>query len=131
MPFESPDVAYGAIVLGFLLGYWELIRPGTILPGVAGAVMVMLGCASFAGRVQWLGAGLCLLSALLVLADAHYRLRGAAAVAGGVILALGARHLSIPAVGWGTAWVLSVPFAWVSNWLLTIALQARANKLSP
>lgn len=131
MPFQSPDLAYAAMILGFLLGYWELIRPGTVLPGVAGAVLVMLGVASFAGRVQKLGLLLCLLSLLLVLVDAHFRLRGMLALAGGAILAVGARELSAPAIGWLTAWTLSIPFLWITNWLLTIALQAKANKLSP
>jgi membrane-bound serine protease (ClpP class) len=131
MPFHSPDLAFAAIIIGFFLGYWELIRPGSVLPGVTGAVLIMLGIASLAGRVQKAGLLLCLAGVALGVVDAHLRLRGVLALAGGAILAIGARQLSAPAIGWATAWILSIPFVWVTNWLLTIALQARANKLSP
>jgi membrane-bound serine protease (ClpP class) len=131
MPFQSPDLAFAAIVIGLFLAYWELIRPGSVVPGVAGAVLTMLGAASFAGRIQKAGLLLCLLGIALAVVDAHLRLRGVLALAGGAILAIGARGLSAPAISWVTAWVLSVPFVWITNWLLTIALQARANKLSP
>jgi hypothetical protein len=45
---RDPNAAYALVILGLLAGFVELIRPGLILPGVCGAVMVMLGIAALA-----------------------------------------------------------------------------------
>lgn len=130
-PFHSPDAAYAAIIGGLLIGYGELLRPGTVVPGVVGASLVMLGIASLAERVHLSGVSLCALAAILILADAWFRFRGMLAILGGVVLAFGAHEMTDPSMRWWTAWCLSLPFSWITNTLLTIALQARANKLSP
>ena len=130
-PFHSPDLAYTAIIGGLLIGYCELLRPGTVLPGVVGASLVMLGVASVADRFQLSGVALCALALLLIFVDSWFRFRGMLSIIGGVVLAFGAHEMTEPSMRWWTAWCLSLPFAWITNTLLTIALQARANKLSP
>ena len=129
-PFHSPDLAYAAIIGGLLIGYCELLRPGTVLPGGVGASLVMLGVASL-NRFQATGVALCALAVLLILIDSWFRFRGMLAIIGGVVLAFGAHGMTEPSMRWWTAWCLSLPFSWITNTLLTIALQARANKLSP
>ena len=41
--FSDPNLAMAAAVLGMFLIYWELLRPGSVLPGSCGAVLLMLG----------------------------------------------------------------------------------------
>ncbi|MCS7026852.1 MAG: hypothetical protein NZV14_18800 [Bryobacteraceae bacterium] len=129
MPFCNTDLAYAAILTGLLLIYGELARPGTVLLGVGGAVLFLLGWASLAGRVRPLGLFLCLLGTMAVVLGAVFPWRGYVGLAGGVILAIGARTLTTPPVSWAVAWVLSAPFAVLSSRLLAIVIQARINKL--
>ena len=41
--FSDPNLAMAAAVLGMFLIYWELLRPGSVLPGSCGAILVLVG----------------------------------------------------------------------------------------
>ncbi|MCC6391635.1 MAG: hypothetical protein IT167_13630 [Bryobacterales bacterium] len=128
---RDPNAAYALIILGLLAGYLELIRPGLIVPGVCGAVMVMLGIARLAeqglepaGVVMVVAGGLC--------TAAGARVGWPATVAAALLVSLGARHLvSGPRITWAAAVGLSAPFIWITAWLAAIAMRARWNKMTP
>ena len=46
MTFTHPDTAWIALIVGLLGVYFELCRPGWVIPGVAGGVLAMLATAS-------------------------------------------------------------------------------------
>ena len=45
-PLSDPNTALIAAVLGMFLIYWELVRPGSVIPGATGAVLLILGLRS-------------------------------------------------------------------------------------
>lgn len=129
---RSANVAYCATLAGVAIGYLELLRPGMVIPGVAGAVLAMLGLASLwdhAWNVR--GAALLLAGLAAAAVDARLRLRGVGAAAGAAAMTMGARWLVAeePArIRWTVAAGASVPFLLSTWWLLERALLARANK---
>jgi membrane-bound ClpP family serine protease len=38
-----PDIAFGAVIVGIFLIYWEFCSPGRIIPGMIGAGMLLTG----------------------------------------------------------------------------------------
>lgn len=42
-PIRDPNVAIAAVVFGLLIGYIELLKPGLVVAGAVGLVLVMLG----------------------------------------------------------------------------------------
>ncbi|MDX1980413.1 MAG: hypothetical protein SFV51_09100 [Bryobacteraceae bacterium] len=131
--FPNPNVAYAVTVAGVAIGCLELLRPGTIVPGVTGAVLAMLGVASLAAHpITARGVALIALGVLLATLDAKYRLRGAGTAAGTILLVLGARWLVADGdakIRWTVAAGVSIPFLAGAWWLMDKAFRARANKL--
>ena len=59
----DPNIALVLLVLGALGIYVEFSAPGLILPGVGGAILVLIGLSAISVLpINWLGAGLLLLS---------------------------------------------------------------------
>jgi membrane-bound serine protease (ClpP class) len=128
---RDPNAAYALVILGLLAGFVELIRPGLILPGVCGAVMVMLGIATLAEQGLE-PAGVAMVVAGWFCAAAVARVGWPATVAAAFLVSLGARYLvSGPRIAWVVAVGLSAPFMWIASWLAAIAMRARWNKMTP
>jgi membrane-bound serine protease (ClpP class) len=108
---SSPAAAYALLVTGALAIYVEACRPGWVIPGAAGSVLVLLALASFATMgcdprgVALMGTGV-----LVVLAEAVWRWPGIPGAAGSLLLACGAAKL-VPARP--IPWLAALPLSWL------------------
>jgi len=130
----DPNVALLLLVLGTLGIYAEFSSPGLILPGVLGAVLLVLGIAALAlFPIDWRGAALMILGLALLVMEARFATHGILAVGGAIALPVGALLLidtSDPVLRIHPAMALAVtiPFALITLFLLSIAVRARRNK---
>lgn len=131
----DPNIALVLLVIGALCLYLELNSPGLIVPGVLGAIMVLLGLSAISVLpINWLGASLLLLAFGLFVLEAKFATHGILGVGGAVSMVLGAVMLvnsPLPEmrVHWGTAIALAVPFSAITVFLLSLAVRARRNKV--
>lgn len=121
------EVALLMMVGGAAIGYVELLRPGTVIAGVAGLVLLMLGVARL-GELPWSGTGVALMlagvAALLIWRGSYW---------GVPLLFFGARWMIGPEeqrVRWIAAGLMMLPFGMLTGWLLGIAERARLNKIT-
>ena len=130
----NPDFVLIVLVAGVLCVYTEFLRPGAIVPGATGSVLVLLSAAALARfSLDWhaaplLGAGL-----LAYLVEARFPLLGVWAVSGAVSMTAGWMLLvrntaGQPPIHSFTAIAATLPLAAITTWLVTIALRARRNK---
>ena len=131
----DPNIALIILVIGGLCIYIEFSAPGMIAPGVIGAIMVLLGLSALSVLpIDWLGAGLLLLAFTLFALEAKFTSHGVLAVGGAVSMALGAVMLidsPLPEmrIHWITAIGITLPFAAITVFLLSLAMRARRNKV--
>jgi membrane-bound serine protease (ClpP class) len=86
----DPNVAYILMLVGIYGLIFEFISPGTIVPGVVGAICLLV--AAYAINllpINYAGVGLVLLGAVLLLAEAHIGAFGTIGVAGIAALVIG------------------------------------------
>lgn len=132
---SDPNVALILLVLGALGVYIEFSSPGLILPGVAGGILVLLGLSALSVLpINWLGAALLLLALALFVLEAKFASHGILGAGGAVAMILGAVLLvdsPIPEmrVHLATAIGLTLPFAIITVFLVSLVLRARANKV--
>jgi membrane-bound serine protease (ClpP class) len=119
----DPNVAFILLVLGALGIYVEFTSPGLIFPGVAGGILALLGLS---------GPALLALGAAMFILEVKFASHGILGIGGAVSLVLGALllvngppelriHLS-------TALAVTIPFAIITMFLVSLAVRARANK---
>jgi membrane-bound serine protease (ClpP class) len=131
----DPNIALILLVLGALGIYLEFTSPGLIAPGVAGGILVLLGLSALSVLpINWLGAALLLLAVALFVLEAKFASHGVLGTGGAVAMVLGAVLLvnsPIPEmrVHLSTAIAITLPFAIITVFLLSLVLQARANKV--
>lgn len=66
----NPNVGYLFLSLGMLGLFFEMANPGGMLPGIVGAIAVIIGVVSLSSMpVNWAGAGLMALAFILFIAD--------------------------------------------------------------
>lgn len=86
----DPNIASMLLVLGFLGLYFELMNPGAILPGVVGAICLILGFFALSVLpVDYAGLALILLAVVLFIAEVKITSYGLLAVGGVISLVLG------------------------------------------
>ncbi len=135
MAIADPNIALLLLVLGALGIYAEFSSPGTVLPGVLGAISVLLGLAALAMfPIGWLGAALTLMGLAFFVLEAKFVTHGILTAGGAIALLLGALLLidtNEPAlrIRFGMALALTLPFAIVTSFLFSIAAKARRNKV--
>jgi membrane-bound serine protease (ClpP class) len=135
LAIADPNIALLLLVLGALGIYLEFNSPGLVAPGVAGAILLLLGLTALAMfPIDWLGAALMILGLAFFILEAKFATHGVLTTGGAIALALGAVLLidtSVPElrIRWSTAIGLAVPFALITSWLFSIALRARRNKV--
>jgi membrane-bound serine protease (ClpP class) len=89
-----PNIAYILLTLGFLGLYFELATPGAVLPGVVGAICLLLGFYALSVLpIDFAGVALLLLAVLFFLAEIKVTSYGLLTVAGTVCLVLGSLML--------------------------------------
>jgi membrane-bound serine protease (ClpP class) len=129
----DPNIAFILLVLGALGVYVEFSSPGLILPGVAGGILALLGLSGLAVLpINWIGAALLMLGAAMFVLEAKFASHGVLGSGGTVAMILGALllingppelriHLS-------TALSVTIPFALITMFLVSLVVRARANK---
>ena len=110
----GPDWAFLLLIAGLFLVYWELCRPGTVLPGAIGSVLVFVAsarCAAQPGFV-WMMAGF-----VVLLCGAWSRWLG---LVGVILFCWGAIRMG---VRWWLAGPLSLVLGAATVWLAWAALE--------
>jgi len=131
----DPNLALILLVIGALGIYIEFHSPGLVAPGVIGAIMVLMGLSALSVLpINWVGAALLLLAAALFILEAKFATHGVLAVGGAVSMILGALLLiesPLPElrIHLSTAIGITLPFAIITTFLVTLVVRARANKV--
>ena len=131
----DPNIALLLLVLGALGIYAEFSSPGLVLPGVLGAIALLLGLAALAMfPIGWLGAALAILGLTFFVLEAKFATHGVLTAGGAIALLLGALMLidtNDPAlrIRFGMALAVTLPFALITSFLLSVAVRARRNKV--
>ncbi len=98
----NPTVAYLLLMIGFYGIFFELYNPGAVIPGVVGAISLLLGLYGLAMiDMNWLGLLLIILGILLFVLELITPTFGALAVGGIISLALGSLFLIDPESPYG------------------------------
>jgi len=128
----DPNIALLLLVIGALGIYAEFSSPGLVLPG---AISVLLGLTALAMfPIGWLGASLAILGLVFFALEAKFATHGILTAGGAIALLLGALLLidtNEPAlrIRFSMALALTIPFALITTFLLSIAVRARRNKV--
>ena len=131
----DPNLALVLLVLGALGIYVEFHSPGLIVPGVIGAIMVLLGMSALSVfPINWVGAALLVLAIALFVLEAKFATHGVLAVGGAVSMLLGALLLvesPLPElrIHFMTALAVTLPFALITTFLVALVVRARAAKV--
>ena len=81
----DPNIGFILLVLGVLGIYVEFTSPGLIFPGIAGAILALLGLSSLSILpINWTGVALLVLALALFVLEAKFTSHG--------MLGIGARH---------------------------------------
>jgi membrane-bound serine protease (ClpP class) len=130
----DPNIGFILLVLGVLGVYVEFTSPGLIFPGIAGAILALLGLSSLSVLpINWVGAALLVLAIALFVLEAKFASHGMLGIGGTISMVLGALllvngppdmriHLS-------TALAVALPFAAITMFLVSIVIKARQNKV--
>ena len=130
----DPNIGFILLVLGVLGIYVEFTSPGLIFPGIAGAILALLGLSSLSILpINWAGVGLLVLSLALFVLEAKFASHGMLGIGGTISMVLGALllvngppdmriHLS-------TALAVALPFAAITMFLVSMVIKARRNKV--
>jgi len=131
---SDPNLALAVLMLGLMGLYIEFTSPGVVLPGVLGGILTLLGLTSLSVMpVSWAGAGLILLALALFALEAKVASHGVLGAGGAVAMVLGSILLidsPMPElrIRLSTALALSLPFAVITLFLVTIVVQARRRR---
>lgn len=132
---NHPEVAYLLMALGFLGLYMELSHPGTILPGVVGAICLITAFYSLSVLpVNFAGIALVLLAMVFFVAEVYTPTYGVLTLGGVIALILGSVMLfrdADPAMRVGLEFILGTAgtLLVVVLVLMSKALKVRRNKV--
>jgi len=127
----DPNVAYILMLIGIYGLIFEFSNPGAFIPGVMGAICLLLALFAFQVLpINYAGFGLIILGIILMIAEAFVPSFGALGIGGVVAFVIGSVILMDTDVpGFGVSLLLIGSFALVSSILFTIvivmALKAR------
>jgi len=130
----DPNIGFVLVVLGALGIYVEFSSPGLIFPGVAGAILALLGLSSLSILpINWAGVALLVLSVVLFILEAKFTSHGILGVGATIAMVLGAVLLinGPPEIRirLSTALSVALPFAAITMFLVTVVVRARRNKV--
>ena len=130
----DPNIGFILLILGALGVYLEFTSPGLILPGVAGGILLLLGLSSLSLLpINWVGVALLCLAVSFFILEAKFTSHGvlgtggaAAMIIGALLLVDGPPELRIHL---STALGVSIPFALITLFLVSLVVRARRNKV--
>jgi len=130
----DPNIGFILLVVGALGIYVEFSSPGLIFPGIAGAILLLLGLSSLSILpINWVGVALLVLSVSLFVLEAKFTSHGILGLGGTLSMILGALLLinGPPEVRIHliTALAVAIPFAAITMFLVSIVIRARRNKV--
>ena len=124
----DPNVAYFLMIIGFYGIIFELANPGAIVPGVIGAISLILALFAFQVlSVNYAGLALILLGLALIVAEAFAPSFGILGIGGIIAFVIGSvilmdgshRDISLPTIG-GTALVAGGFILWTVTRFLSL-----------
>jgi membrane-bound serine protease (ClpP class) len=126
----DPNRAWIAILVGVVLIYRELIKPGRVLPGMFGALAVCAGGYSLLQH-PWspIAAVMIFAGIALLVIQGFWLLYWMPTVAAAILITMGAHGLTDPPIAWAPA-AAAIPLSAATAFLLRIAVRARRNKVS-
>lgn len=127
---SDPNLAFLLLVAGALLLYIEFTTPGLILPGVSGAILLLVGLMSLSVLpINSAGVALLLLAMTLFALELKIASHGVLGVGGTVAMVLGAMLLvegpPEMRIRLSTALAVSLPFAAITVFLVSLVVKAR------
>jgi membrane-bound serine protease (ClpP class) len=127
----DPNIAFLLLALGGILLYVEASMPGVILPGVAGSILFVLGLGALSVLpINLTGVALLVLALALFALEAKIASHGVLGVGGAISMTLGALLLvegpPEMRIHTATALAVSIPFALITLFLVTLVIRARA-----
>lgn len=130
---SDPNLAFIMLVLGLIGLYVEFSSPGLIVPGVAGAILALLGLSALAVLpLNWIGAALIVLALVLFVLEAKFTSYGILGVGGAVAMVMGALLLveGPPEfrISLATALAVGLPFSAIAIFLTTLVIRVHGNK---
>ncbi len=130
----DPNIGFILLILGVLGIYVEFHSPGLIFPGIAGAILALLGLSSLSILpINWVGVALLILSLALFVLEAKFASHGILGVGGTISMVLGALLLvngpPEMRIRLTTALAVALPFAAITMFLVSVVVQARRNKV--
>jgi membrane-bound serine protease (ClpP class) len=132
----DPNITFILLAVGALCLWIEFTHPGVIIPGVVGALFIVLSV--FALNllpVRYAAVGLILLGFVLFILEAKLASHGVLGIGGAASMVLGALLLvdaPIPElrVSIITALAVTIPVALITIFLVSLVLKARASKVT-
>lgn len=130
----DPNIGFILLVLGALGIYVEFTSPGLIFAGVLGGILALLGLSSLSVLpIDWVGVALLLLAVTFFVLEAKFTSHGVLGlgaticmILGALLLVKGPPEMRIHLL---TALAVSIPFALITMFLVTIVVRARRNKV--
>jgi len=130
----DPNIAFVLLILGGLGIYVEFSSPGLIVPGVVGSILVLLGLSALSVLpINLAAVALLILAVALFILEAKFASHGILGAGGAVAMVLGAVMLvegpPEMRIRWSTAVAVTLPFAIITIFLVSLVIKARANKV--
>jgi membrane-bound serine protease (ClpP class) len=132
----EPDVFFVLLLVGVLGLYTEFTHPGMVAPGVIGGISAVLALyAMHFLPVNFAGVLLILLALALFILEAKFTSHGVLAFGGIISMLLGAMFLirsplTSGGVSLGVALAVTLPFAFITIFLMRLVLRSRTWKLT-
>jgi len=132
---SDPNIAYILMLLGIYGLFFELWNPGFVVPGVVGAICLLLALYAFQTLpISYAGLGLIMLGIAFMVAEAFVPSFGALGIGGVVAFVIGSIILfDVEAPGFGVSWPLIGLVALVSAAfffaVVVFAVKARRRKV--
>jgi membrane-bound serine protease (ClpP class) len=129
---SNPNIAYILMILGFYGLYFELSNPGAILPGVAGAICLILAFYALQTLpINYAGLMLIILAIGLFIAEAFITSHGVLGVGGAIAMLFGSLMLiDSPEPSLQISWAVIIPVVAASAllFIVTVTVAIRSQR---